>query len=100
MNRLWALFASSRIFDPADSGSKHPERVFSWLICESYDDKGNAIVYDYVRENEQHVKLAQANGITVDEAFQVIRRFARRNNQRLTDVSRAVVTDPAALRDL
>ena len=23
-------------------------RVFSWLICESYDDKGNAIVYEYV----------------------------------------------------
>ena len=27
----------ARIADPAD-----PTRVFSWLICESYDDKGNA----------------------------------------------------------
>ena len=33
--------AESRIADPAD-----PPRVFSWLICESYDDKGNAIVYE------------------------------------------------------
>ena len=31
----------SRIADPAD-----PSHVFSWLICESYDDKGNAIVYE------------------------------------------------------
>ncbi len=35
----------SRIFDPADKS-----RIFSWLICESYDDKGNAIVYDYEPE--------------------------------------------------
>jgi GAF domain-containing protein len=44
--------------------------------------------------------VAQANGTSVDEAFQAIRQFARRNNRRLTDVSRAVVTDPAALRNL
>ena len=34
----------SRIADPAD-----PSRVFSWLICESYDDKGNVISYQYKR---------------------------------------------------
>lgn len=33
---------NSRIFDPAD-----PSRIFSWLICEGYDDKGNVIVYEY-----------------------------------------------------
>ena len=33
--------------DPAD-----PTRIFSWLICESYDDKGNAIVYEYAAEND------------------------------------------------
>ena len=26
-------------------------RIFSWLICESYDDKGNAIVYEYAAED-------------------------------------------------
>ena len=31
-----ARTAKSRIADPAD-----PRRIFSWLICESYDDKGN-----------------------------------------------------------
>ncbi len=38
--------SESRIADPADS-----TRVFSWLICESYDDKGNAIRYQYQPED-------------------------------------------------
>jgi RHS repeat-associated protein len=46
----------SRIADPQD-----PQRVFSWLICESYDDKGNAIRYDYVAENAAGVDLTQAH---------------------------------------
>lgn len=41
---------TSRIYDPGD-----PSHVFSWLICESYDDKGNAVVYEYKRENSQEV---------------------------------------------
>ncbi|MEW5744517.1 MAG: SpvB/TcaC N-terminal domain-containing protein [Nitrospirota bacterium] len=40
----------SRIADPAD-----PARIFSWLICESHDDKGNAIVYGYKGENAEGV---------------------------------------------
>ena len=51
--------AESRIVDPAD-----PSRIFSWLICESYDDKGNLIVYGYKAENSQRVaaaKLHEAN---------------------------------------
>jgi hypothetical protein len=35
--------------------------VFSWLICESYDSKGNAIVYGYVPENDASVVRSQAN---------------------------------------
>lgn len=27
-------------------------KIFSWLICESYDDKGNAIIYDYEKDPE------------------------------------------------
>jgi RHS repeat-associated protein len=38
----------SRIADPAD-----PTRIFSWLICESYDDKGNVIVYRYKTEDSK-----------------------------------------------
>ncbi len=46
----------SRICDPHD-----PRRIFSWLICESYDDKGNAIVYEYAREDSGGVDLSQAH---------------------------------------
>ncbi|GLY94445.1 SpvB/TcaC N-terminal domain-containing protein [Actinoplanes sp. NBRC 103695] len=38
--------AESRIADPAD-----PRRVFSWLVCQSHDDKGNVIVYGYRPED-------------------------------------------------
>ncbi|WP_367025573.1 SpvB/TcaC N-terminal domain-containing protein [Methylococcus sp. ANG] len=52
---------NSRIFDPADPSPANPTRIFSWLICESYDDKGNAIVYEYAKENADKVDLSQAN---------------------------------------
>ncbi|BCL79065.1 SpvB and TcdB_toxin_midC domain-containing protein [Ktedonobacteria bacterium brp13] len=51
----------SRIFDPADPDPKHPQHIFSWLICESYDDKGNAIIYDYKEEDSKGVDLSQAH---------------------------------------
>src|SRR5262245_29933432 len=41
--------AESRIADPAD-----PQRIFSWLICESYDDTGNVIVYRYQAEDDRN----------------------------------------------
>jgi len=41
--------ADSRIADPADD-----TRIFSWLICESYDDKGNVILYGYKHENSDN----------------------------------------------
>ena len=44
----------SRIADPAD-----PARVFSWLICESYDDIGNAARYEYVAEDSADVDTAR-----------------------------------------
>jgi RHS repeat-associated protein len=48
----------SRITDPADNKSS---RIFSWLVCESYDDKGNAIVYEYAAENDKGIDLSQTN---------------------------------------
>ena len=41
---------NSRIADPTDT-----TRIFSWLICESHDDKGNVIVYNYVKENSANI---------------------------------------------
>jgi RHS repeat-associated protein len=56
---LYGKDDNSRIFAPADSNQ--PRREFSWLICQSYDDKGNAIVYEYETENAQNVDQTQAN---------------------------------------
>jgi RHS repeat-associated protein len=53
---LYGKTAESRIADPED-----PRRVFSWLICESRDDKGNAIVYEYKPEDSSNIDLAQAH---------------------------------------
>jgi len=46
----------SRICDPGDQ-----TRTFSWLICQTYDDKGNAVVYEYKEENSDNVDASQAN---------------------------------------
>ena len=39
--------------------------------------------------------VAQAHGVGVDEAFRLIRGFARRHNRRLSEVAHTVVSDPA-----
>ncbi len=46
VTNIYGKTDNSRIADPADE-----HRVFGWLIEESYDDRGNAIVYEYKAEN-------------------------------------------------
>ena len=59
---LYGRDNNSRIFDPAEAANDgHPQRIFSWLICASYDDKGNAIVYEYKAEDSTNVDQLQAN---------------------------------------
>jgi GAF domain-containing protein len=40
--------------------------------------------------------IAQAKGVSVDEAFASIRSYARSHHQRLTDVAHAILADPAS----
>lgn len=47
---------NSRIADPND-----PQRIFSWLICETRDNKGNAVIYRYEVENDANVDRSLAN---------------------------------------
>lgn len=54
VTNVYGRTAASRVADPFD-----PARVFTWLLCESYDDKGNAIVYEYAAENDDNVDGAQ-----------------------------------------
>ena len=72
--------AESRIFDPDDES-----HIFSWLICQSYDDKGNAIVYEYVPENSDRI-LEDADGNIVPlvhERNRELRRSLRSANRYL-----------------
>jgi RHS repeat-associated protein len=43
---IYGRTGNSRISVP-----ENPDRVFSWLIAQSYDDRGNAIIYRYKEEN-------------------------------------------------
>jgi RHS repeat-associated protein len=52
---LYGSDASSRIADPTD-----PRRIFSWLINETRDDKGNAILYQYKAEDGIGCVLARS----------------------------------------
>ena len=48
--------AESRVADPED-----PARIFSWLICERSDDRGNVIAFQYKAEDSAGVPLMQAH---------------------------------------
>ncbi|MEH1123144.1 GAF and ANTAR domain-containing protein [Micromonospora sp. CPCC 206061] len=44
--------------------------------------------------------IAQARGVSVDEAFTLIRDYSRAGNHRISNVARAILTDPAQLSEL
>jgi RHS repeat-associated protein len=48
----------SQIADPSDDDGR---RIFSWLIAEARDPRGNAILYDYVAEDDGDVDFALAS---------------------------------------
>jgi hypothetical protein len=64
--------AESRIADPADA-----TRIFSWMICESYDDKGDAVVYNYKQEDSSGVDLSQANERNRSDASRSAKRYIK-----------------------
>ncbi len=65
--------SESRIFDP-----KHPDHIFSWLICESYDDKGNVIVYGYEKENSNNMDVSQVNEKNRTDKSRSANRYLKR----------------------
>jgi hypothetical protein len=53
---LYGKDDNRRIADPDD-----PRRISSWLICETRDDKGNAVLYEYKPEDGVGVDLTRAH---------------------------------------
>ncbi|MHC1764911.1 MAG: SpvB/TcaC N-terminal domain-containing protein [Verrucomicrobiia bacterium] len=83
----------SRIADP-----ENPWRIFSWLICQSYDDKGNAIVYKYAEEDDGNVDRSQANERNrVRTANRYLKRIKYGNRTPNRHTATWQVIDPAGL---
>ena len=53
---VYGRTAESQIAD----GNDH-SRVFTWLICESRDDKGNAIAFEYTAENDENIDWTEVS---------------------------------------
>ncbi|MGA7391183.1 MAG: SpvB/TcaC N-terminal domain-containing protein [Terrimicrobiaceae bacterium] len=70
---LYGKTPESRVSDSAD-----PAKIFSWLICQSYDDKGNAIVYEYRAENSDGVDLTQAHERNRTQQSRSTNRYLKR----------------------
>ncbi len=72
----------SRISDATDS-----RKIYSWLICETYDDKGNAIRYEYKPENSEGVDFSAANEKNRDRSAQRYLKSVKYGNRtpRRTD---------------
>jgi RHS repeat-associated protein len=83
---------NSRIADPADPG-----RIFTWLICETRDDKGNAVLYEYRQEDGSGIDLTRAHernrGARNDP-----RRKANRYLKRIRYGNRVPLLDDAGRR--
>jgi hypothetical protein len=74
---LYGIDNMSRIFDPGDRDPAHPTCIFSWLISQSYDDKGNAIVYDYRGEDSAGVDDSQAHERNRDATSRSAQRYLK-----------------------
>ncbi len=85
---------SSRICDPADD-----RRVFSWLLCETRDDRGNAILYSYRQEDALGVDVTQPHEFGRGGADSPVRR-ANRYIKRIRYGNRVPLLDAAGRRPI
>lgn len=70
---LYGYDTESRIADPDD-----PRRIFSWLLCRSFDDRGNIILYNYAAENDAQVNRAQAHEMNRSGSARTAQRYLKR----------------------
>jgi hypothetical protein len=89
---VYGFDAESRIADPMDQS-----RIFTWLICETRDDKGNAVVYRYKAEDGQGVDLGKAHERNRGPQNDV-RRKANRYVKRIHYGNRTPLLDNAGHR--
>ena len=64
--------ANSRIAEPNDS-----THIFSWLVCQTHDDKGNVVVYNYISENDAGVDKTQGHECNRPAGARTAKRYLR-----------------------
>jgi RHS repeat-associated protein len=115
---LYGKDNNSRVFDPAeldppdvnsaDQTHANPTRIYSWLICQSYDDKGNATIYEYQKEDSQRIfedqqgqPVASVHEQNRNDATRSANRYLKRikygNRTPNRDAATWQVTDPTQL---
>lgn len=75
-NNVTSVFGrtpQSRIADPAD-----PSRVFKWLICETFDGRGNAMSYEYAAEDGASVETGAPHERHRDRRSRGANRYIKR----------------------
>ncbi len=73
LTTLYGTSAASRIADP-----RNPARIFSWLVAESFDDRGNASIYDYVAEDGRDVDLTRPSEASRTDLDRSANRYLKR----------------------
>jgi RHS repeat-associated protein len=75
---LYGKDGNSRIAAPPDPDRPgDPTHIFSWLICETRDDKGNAVLYEYKAEDGAGLDLTRASEANRGESNDLRRRTNR-----------------------
>ncbi|GAA3938400.1 SpvB/TcaC N-terminal domain-containing protein [Actinoplanes auranticolor] len=93
---------NSRIADPEAAAAGAPARVFSWLIRASYDDKGNAISYEYCAEDGRGVDVGRACEARRSDRSRAANRYLERiryGNRTPNRDPNWISTDPRHLTD-
>jgi RHS repeat-associated protein len=90
---LYGLNHASRITDPAD-----PRRVFSWLLELSFDDRGNAIAYEYKAEDAVGVPHLAGEAHRSVTANRYLKRICYGNDAPYLPVAAQLPPLPASWR--
>jgi len=93
----YGITKNSRISDPSE-----PSHIFSWIICRSYDDKGNAIIYEYVPEDSARIDESQAHESNRTPDTRKANRYLKRiiyGNLKPNRDDEWQATDPATMKN-
>ncbi|PNP61027.1 hypothetical protein FNYG_14241 [Fusarium nygamai] len=70
---LFGVDRASRVYDPQD-----PRKIFKWLVSHTFDDRGNAILFEYKPEDSENVPLDHVYERSVTPAVRSTQRYPKR----------------------